>query len=191
MPVPPMPEESAVRRLLAFLRLVLVLAASMYAAWFLSATLVPQGFLRPFAVRIFSARVGEFTFWRILLANLFPFLAVPFMNLYRVNEHPGGAYVLPIFWVIYGLLLGTNSFVFAGQPVPLSISVLWQRTGFTEALAYTASYEATREWALWEQQGLWSVRRLVGKKWRPEAQDWAYWIVGLVLLILAAAREVR
>ncbi len=113
------------------------------------------------------------------------------MNLFKVGKTPGGLYVLPVFWILYGLLLGTNSFVFAADPVPFSISVLWTRTGFTELLAYTLGYEASREWALWEQQGLWRVRRLPDKKWNPQAQDLAYWLAGLLLLILAVTREVR
>ncbi len=86
------------------------------------------------------------------------------MNLFRVGKYAGSLYVLPVFWSLYGLLLGTNSFVFAGQPVPFSITVLWTRTGFMELLAYTVGYEATKGWALWEQQGLWNVRRLTDKR---------------------------
>jgi hypothetical protein len=112
------------------------------------------------------------------------------MNLFRVRKYPGGIYVLPIFWVIYGLLLGTNSFVFAGEPVPISLSVLWTRTGFNELLAYTFGYEASRNWALWKQEGLWRVSRLEGKSWNPQKQDFVYWGLGLILLILAVAREI-
>ncbi|HEX6384335.1 MAG TPA: hypothetical protein VF177_06675 [Anaerolineae bacterium] len=169
-----------------------MLTLLMFATWFLSLTLLPEGVFRPYFSRLFSQRVGEFTFARIFLANfLVPFLGVQFMNLFRVGKHAGGLYVLPIFWIIYGLLLGTNSFVFADEPVPFSISVLWTRTGFSELLAYTAGYEALREWALWEQQGLWRTRRLVDRKWRPQAEDWVYWVAGLLLLLVAAAREVK
>jgi hypothetical protein len=52
-------------------------------------------------------------------------------------------------------------------------------------------YEASREWALWEQQGLWQVRRLVDKRWQPNGQDWVYWGAGLLLLIFAVVREVQ
>jgi hypothetical protein len=30
---------------------------------------------------------------------------IQFMNLFKVGKYAGGIYVLPIFWVIYGLLL--------------------------------------------------------------------------------------
>ncbi len=60
-----------------------------------------------------------------------------------------------------------------------------------ELLAYTTAYEATKSWALWEQQGLWEVRRLTDKWWRPQVDDWAYWIAGLLLLLLAVAGEVQ
>ena len=111
------------------------------------------------------------------------------MNLFRVGKYPGGIYVLPIFWILYGLLLGTNSFVFAGEPVPLSISVLWTRTGFNELLAYTLGYESSRDWALWKQQGLWKVNKLEGKTWNPQLDDLVYWTVGLVFLLIAVVRE--
>lgn len=180
------------RRFLRFAVIVLILAALMFGAWILSAFFLPEGIFRPYFSRLFAARVGEFTFWRVFLANLIvPFLGIQFMNLFRVSKLPGGLYILPIFWIIYGVLLGTNSFVFAGQKVPMSISVLWTRTGFTELLAYTAGYESSREWALWEQHGLWRVHRIGDRKWKPSLSDWAYWGAGLLLLIVAAAREVQ
>ena len=161
----------------------------MYSAWFLGKTLLPEGLLRPYFSRLFETRVGVLTFPKIILANLFPFLGVQFMNLYRGRRWPGGLYILPVFWILYGVLLGTNSFVYAGQPVPISFSILWTRMGFTELLAYTAGYEATHEWALWE--GFLQARRIVGKKWKPQMQDWIYWGVGVLLLVIAALREVH
>jgi hypothetical protein len=178
------------RRLLLFLRLVLVLTLLMFGTWWLSVWLLPPGVFRPYFSRLFSARVGQFTFSRVLLANLLPFCGVQFMNLYRVGKYPGGLYVLPIFWIIYGLLLGTNSFVFAGEPVTFSVAVLWRRSGFTELLAYTTSYEATKGWALWEQRGLRETRRLPDTHWKPQPGDWVYWVVALLLLLVAVAREV-
>jgi len=35
------------------------------------------------------------------------------------------------------------------------------------------------------------ARRLVGKKWGPKMQDWMYWGIGALLLVIAAMREVR
>lgn len=180
------------KRFLAFLGRIFVLTMLMYITWLASATFLPGGLFRPYFAHLFSVRVGEMTFWRVFLANLLlPFLGIQFMNLFKVGRYPGGLYVLPVFWIIYGLLLGTNSFVFADQPLPFSISILWTRTGFTELLAYTAGYEASCGWVIWEQQGFWTVRRLVEKKWRPQAHDWVYWGTGLLLLATAAAREVQ
>jgi len=180
------------RRFLSFLRTVLGLTALMFGVWYLSAAFLPSGMLRPFFSNRFSTVVGEFTFWKVFLANLLlGFLSVQFMNLFRVGKHAGGLYVLPVFWAIYGLLLGTNSFVFAGAPVPFSLAVLWTRTGFSELLAYTFGYEASREWTLWEQPGLWAAPHRVERKWRSTVQDAAYWGAGFLLLVVAVAREVR
>ncbi len=176
------------KRLLNLLGLVFFLTISMYAAWIFSRLLLPEGLLRPYFTRLFTARVGELTFSKILLANLLPFFGVQFLNLFRGSRWPGGLYVLPIFWILYGLSLGTNSFVYAGQPVPLSLQILWTRTGFTELMAYTMGYEATRNWSIF--QGFWQSQRIVGEKWHPQSQDGIYWGMGLVLLIIAAIREV-
>lgn len=176
------------KRLLTLFGLVLLLTASLYAAWIFSRLLLPEGLLRPYLSRLFTARVGELIFVKILLANLLPFFGIQFMNLFRGSRWPGGLYILPVFWILYGLSLGTNSFVYAGQPVTLSISILWTRTGFTELLAYTMVYEASREWSIF--QGFWQTQRIAGQKWHPQSQDWIYWGVGLFLLIIAAMREV-
>jgi hypothetical protein len=93
--------------------------------------------------------------------------------------------------VIYGLLLGTNSFVFASATVPFSLDVLWMRTGFGELLAYTLGYEASRGWAIWTQAGFWSAPRRITDRRGPTAEDLAYWLAGLLLLVVAVAREVN
>jgi hypothetical protein len=177
------------KRLFGFLGLIIILTSLLYGAWLLSKILLPEGLMRAYFARLFETRVGELTFMKVLLANLFPFLGVQFTNLYRDRRWPGGLYILPVFWILYGVSLGTNSFVYAGQPVPFSVSILWTRTGFTELLAYTAGYEATHEWALWE--GFWQARRIADKKLKPRLQDWIYWGAGLLLLGIAAWREVH
>ena len=179
---------ATMKRFLAFLGLAVSLTALMYAAWVIGRLVLPEGWLRPYFSRLFAARVGELSAFNILLANLIPFAGVLFMNLFKGNRWPGGLYVLPLFWIIYGLSLGTNSFIYAGQPVPLSLSVLWERMGFTELMAYTAGYEATRNWAIWE--GFFNVRPIQGKKLRLTGQDWFYLAASLVLLVAAAIREV-
>jgi hypothetical protein len=132
---PPNDREDILKRFLGFLKLVFGFTVLMFGAWLISATFFPEGFLRPYFSRLFSARVGELTFWRVFLANLLtPFLGIQFMNFFRVRRYAGGIYVLPVFWVLYGLLLGTNSFVFASRPIPFSISVLWTRTGLLNSL---------------------------------------------------------
>lgn len=176
------------KRFLAFARLVVMLTVLLFGAWLLSAALLPEGVLRGYFSHLFAGRVGELTWIKILLANLLPFLGVQFMNLFRVGGRASGIYVLPVFWILYGVSLGTNSFVFAGERVPFSLSILWQRTGFMELLAYTLGYEASRHWALW--QGAWRVNRLSDHRWHVQAQDLIYWCAGLLLLILSAAREV-
>lgn len=179
------------QRFLSFLKLVFILTALMFASWYLSAIFLPQGILRAYFSRLFSSRVGELTFSRVFVANLLPFFGIQFMNLFRVGKHPGGLYLLPIFWGLVGILYGTNSFVYATGPIPFSISVLWTRTAFNELLAYTLSYEASLEWAQWEQKGLWRVKQLTNQRWKPTSQDMLYWFGGVIFLVVAVWREVR
>ena len=179
------------QRFIAFIQLVTILTVLWLAVWLISAALLPPAILRPYFSRLFAERVGEFTAGRILLANLAPFLGVQFMNLFRVGRRSGGLYVLPLYWMTYGVLLGTNSFVFADPPVTFSLSVLWTRVGYTELLAYTAGYEATRNWAVWQQASLWARPKRLASRWKTQASDWVYWGLGLLLLGLAALREVQ
>lgn len=183
------------KRLFSFIKLVFVLTLLMYSVWILSAAFLPEGILRDYFAHLFEVNPilgGQFIWWKIFSANfLVAFLGIQFMNLFKVGKTPGGLYVLPVFWILYGLLLGTNSFVFAADPIPLSISVLWTRSGFSELLAYTLGYEASCRWALWRQDGLWKIHRLSDKKWNPQMQDMVYWFAGLFFLILAVIREVK
>jgi hypothetical protein len=180
-------EVSVMRRFGTFLSMVLALTISMYLAWVLARIILPQELLRSYFTRLFSLRMGKMSIPGILLANIVPFGAVVFMNLFKGKRLPGGALVIPIFWILYGLILGTNSFVYQGQPVNISIDVLWKRSGFTELLAYTAGFEASRRWALWK--GFFRSERIRGARWKPNWQDWIYLGMGLALLAISAVRE--
>jgi hypothetical protein len=162
----------------------------MFVIWLFSNHLLPQGIFRPLFLRLFSARVRDSSFWPVLFANLLPFFGLQFMNLFQVNRSPGGLLILPIFWVILGLLYGTNSFVFAAEPIPFSSSVLWTRSGFNELLAYAFAFEASRPWAVWRQDGLFHSPRSNENRAQPTIEDFVYWIIGLVLLTIAVFREV-
>lgn len=177
-------------RLAQVLLLILALTVLMYASWILSRLLLPEGWLRPYFTRLYSTQVETFTFWQVFGANLLPAGGVLFMNLFRVRQRPGGAYVLPVFWAVVGLLYGTNSFVFAGEPVPLSITVLWQRTGFQELLAYTLIYAASLNWTIWRLESVWSTPRLERRAWRISLEDGLYLSAGIANLAAAVAREV-
>ena len=175
------------RRLLHFVALVSILTALMFTSWVISRAVLPQRFLAPYFSSLFLARVGELAWWRIFLANILPFLVIHFMNLYRVRGIPGGMYVLPIFWALLGVIYGTNSFIFPGQPIALSLSVVWQRTGVSELAAYTFGYEASRFWQLWE--GAWNPRRIPASRWAISRADSVFLIAGLLALLFSASRE--
>jgi hypothetical protein len=186
-------------RLLRFLGLVLVLTLLMYGAWILSACLLPEGLLQRFFVGRFSNVVGEFTFWKVFLANLVVgFLGVQFMNLFRVGKHAGGLYVLPVFWLIFSAFSTPDLGI--GKPVlcafctlsgsKFAASYLTLRRNISELVAYTLGYEASRGWAVWRQEGLCSAPRPLADRRRPTAEDIAYWSAGLLLLVVAVTREV-
>lgn len=181
------------RRLLSLLKLILILTLLMFLSWYLSARFLPNEVLHSYFSHIFEVNPitnGKFTFWGIFVSNfVIGFVGIQFMNLFKVKKIPGGLFILPLFWIIYGVLLGTNSFIYAKDSIPFSISVLWERTGFNELVAYTFGYVATYNWALWEQQSLWGAYRIPNKRWKPQKQDVIYWCIGLFLLVIAMIRE--
>lgn len=113
------------------------------AAWFLGFYLFPEGSMRgtSLASKLAGSDIGlsvgkELS--RILLVNLLMGSVIILFNLsFRINNIPLGYLIPPIWFLLYGLILGSNSFTFAmdGKMAP-SLAVLG-RSGLYELAAYT------------------------------------------------------
>jgi hypothetical protein len=167
---------------------VALLTGVLYATWLVSRLVLPAGAFHELASGLVRVRLGAVSMPTIVAANLLPFLGLQLMNLFDVRGRRGGVYLLVWFWVLYGILLGTNSFAVAGPPVPMGIDVIWSRSGFTELVAYAFADEASRKWRRWRQTGLFAAQR-VPVPGRPAGGDAAFEVAGVVLLLLAAWHE--
>ncbi len=119
------------------------------AAWFISFYLFPEGLMRDTSLASklagsdISASVGK-EFIRIFVVNLIMSAVIIVFNLsFRVNSVPLGYLIPPIWFLLYGLILGSNSFTFAmAERIAPSFAVLG-RSGLYELAAYTLITVAT------------------------------------------------
>lgn len=125
--------------------------------------------------------------WNALVAGAF----VAGANLWRVRRLPLGFVPALAYWMLYGLILGSNSFALplAERPAP-SLAVLLGRSGILELTAYLLVAAATADRARWLQEGWWRahVRRLEP---RPlGAVHRGMILLAAVLLVAGTVREV-
>jgi hypothetical protein len=185
------------RVVLRLLVLWLICALLFTMAWSASYYLLPEGILRG---RLLASRLPvetplvSTTFLRIFAVNLLVGCGfVVLANLFRVGEMSLGYLVVMSHSVIYGILLGTNSF---GIPAPTrfapSLTTLLGRSGAFEITAYIAIAAATRGLVMWRQRS-WLSRRSerVGgwSRWRLNWVEIAVLIAAVLLLAAANYRE--
>lgn len=143
---------------LTFVRLYVVAQALFWCAWWVSYTFLPKGVLRGQFVAgmlplerlggvatVAAAILG----WNALAATIF----VAGANLLRVRQLSLGFVSTLIWWILSGLLLGTNSFStrLPERPAP-SLDVLLGRAGIFELTAYVLVAAATGTAARWSQE---------------------------------------
>jgi len=151
---------NVLRRFLALWTLGFV---CMYAAWSISYRALPDGILcGKFLVSQVQIITQELlsTFSRILAYNIF-FACVPLIlaNLVRVKGIPLGYVLASYHWILYGTLLGTNSFLI---PTPSRLlptaEILLYGTGIYEITAYTLIAAATYGITAHFEKGLFNAR---------------------------------
>lgn len=186
--------RAALMRLAA---LWLVCALLFTIAWMVSYHLLPEGILRG---RLLAARLPVVTpqfattFLRIFVVNLLVGCGLVFVaNLFRVGDTPLGYLVVMGHSVLYGILLGTNSF---GIPAPArfapSLTTVLGRSGAFEITAYIVIAVATRGLVIFRQPSWWSWRsERVGswRSWRLSVTELAMVSGALALLAAANYRE--
>ncbi len=135
-----------------------------FAAWGASYLWLPEGSLRfastnpviSTAAQTVLAEALRIFAWNLLVATGL----IVFSSLFVVGRFPA-SYLLPwIICIVYGALLGTNSFAFpdpAGPTAP-TLAILWTRAGLREITAYLLIAAALANIYLWQQPSWWSLQ---------------------------------
>lgn len=161
-PVRPRTHESR-PHLPLWLRAVVYSQALFWGAWWAGYLWLPEGALRgssgasmlPIDHLPPVSRTLAVIAWNLLWMLLFAAGA----NLMQVRRWPLGLTAVLAMWLIYGLVLGTNSFAvpLPARPSP-SLALVLQRSGFLELSAYLLTALATAPIARWRQDGWLSGR---------------------------------
>jgi len=122
--------------------------AILLLAWVLSYRALPEGVARgssaPYYVPIQAEDVMT-TFIRIFLWNLcLGGVLIALANFFQIKGFPLGYLLVFYHWAMYGVLLGTNSFVIPGpERFFPSLTTLFYGSGMYEISAYTLISSAT------------------------------------------------
>ena len=120
----------------------------LFIAWSLSYVSLPEGSARGTVIVSYIPLTTEevnSTFLRIFIYNLSVAAALIFIaNLIRIKGLPLGYFVLFYHWILYGIFLGTNSFMIpsATRLFP-SLTTLFHGSGIYEITSYTLIAAAT------------------------------------------------
>lgn len=178
-----------------WLRAVLWCQALFWGAWWIGYLWLPEGILRgkliaaqlpidhlPFLPRTLAV-IGYNLLWMLLFAV--------WANRVQVRRWPLGLTAVNAMWLIFGLLLGTNSFG-VPRPAPLrpTLDGFLLRPGVMELSAYLLAAIATASTGRVNQLEWLSgwAERLEPSPLRR--RDWLLLAVALLLLVTAAVREV-
>lgn len=186
---------------------ILIRFVSLYAfgilfflvVWYLSYFLLPDGVLRGKSAASLLAgddTPSNFTreFLKIFSINLVLSLIIVYANYSsKIYDYPLG-YVIPILWfVYYGICLGTNSFsVPMSHRIAPSLVVL-NRSGLYEMAAYTLIAVSTYLLPRYEQKKFFSLKRKAiypADRHPITGIQWIGITVAVVLLLLSNFREV-
>jgi hypothetical protein len=175
----------------------LICALLFIISWIISYYLLPEGILRGKLLAgklpVETDRIIT-TFLRIFSFNLFVAAGlIVFANLFRVGQTPLGYLIVSSHSIIYGILLGTNSF---GIPAPIrfapSLSILLSRSGIFEISAYIAIAAATTGLVIMRQPSWLSFRSEVvasPRNWHLNRKECIVIILAVILLALGNFRE--
>ncbi|MBP2019300.1 hypothetical protein J2Z79_002727 [Symbiobacterium terraclitae] len=176
-----------------WLRAVVYSQALFWGAWWAGYLWLPEGALRgssgasvlPIDHLPPVPRTLAVIAWNLLWMLLFAAAA----NLVQVRRWPLGLTAVLAMWVIYGLLLGTNSFAvpLPERPSP-SVALVLQRSGFMELAAYLITAIATAPIARLRQAGWLSGRteRII-----PEPLSAGHRLLLALAVLLVVAGAVR
>ena len=166
------------------------------AAWFLSFYLLPEGLMRDTSLAAklagsdVSSSIGK-ELTRIFIVNLILGSVTVLFNLsFRVNNIPLGYLIPPIWFLLYGLILGSNSFSIAmAERIAPSLAVLG-RSGLYELAAYTLITVSTYNISKFEIKALFKTNpEKINKPIVFKAQQYAGLVLGILILLFSNIRE--
>ena len=168
-----------------------------FISWMVAYYYLPEGFLR--GIGIFGALAGDkaagnmvIEFLKIFGLNLLGWSFVLFGNyILRVNYFSFG-YLIPLAWMImYGIILGTNSF-----SIPLKESLapslgVFSRSGLYEMMAVTLFAVATHSISVNHSDSFFSKSKSIPKDKRApfKKEDGIAIVIAVFILAEAALRE--
>jgi hypothetical protein len=182
--------------ILRFIGLYLIGLFIFLAAWFLSFYLFPEGLMRDTSIASklagsdISVSIGK-ELIRIFIVNLTMGTVIILFNLsFRVNNIPLGYLIPPIWFLLYGLILGSNSFTFAmADRIAPSLSVLG-RSGLYELAAYTLITVSTYNISRFEIKALFKTNpEKINEPIVFQRQQYVGLIIALLLLFVSNIME--
>ena len=183
--------------LIRLVTLWLICALLFTISWTISYYLLPDGILRgkllaaklPIETdRIITTFLRIFSFNLLVAGGL-----IVFANIFKVGDTSLGYLIVCLHSIIYGILLGTNSF---GIPAPArfapSLSTLLSRSGILEITAYIAIAAATTGLAILRQTSWLSFHSEIissPRNWHLSRGEFIVIMVAVLLLALGNYRE--
>ena len=179
-----------------FLGLYLMGLLLFIAAWFIGYHLFPEGIMRGtnLASKLAGSDIsvsirGELT--RIFVVNLLMSTIIILFNLsFRINKIPLGYLIPPIWFLLYGLTLGSNSFTFAmAERIAPSLAVLG-RSGLYEMAAYTLITVSTYNISKFEIKALFKTNpEKINKPIILQRQQYIGLIIAILILLFSNIKE--
>jgi len=179
--------------IIRFLSLYSIGLVLFFISWTISYYLLPEGMLR--GVGILPKLAGnaaasriEYEFIRIFLINLFGCTIIIIGNyILRVSFFSFG-YLVPLAWMImYGVVLGTNSFSISLEEAMAPTLAIFRRSGLYEMMAGALFAVATNTISINSSESFFSSSKPVPKDKRVPMNKEQWVAVGIAVLTLAVA----
>lgn len=166
-------------------------------AWTISFYYLPEGIMKGSSVASKLAGEGLLPsvakeFGRIFVINLFMASFIVAANyVLRINRIPLGYIIPPLWFISYGLIIGSNSFTFAlPQRVGPSL-IAFQRSGIYELAAYTIIAVTTYNFSRYEIKAIFKTNsEKITERPKILPQQYFGLIVALLILLGSNLKEV-
>lgn len=166
-----------------------------FLTWIVSYLVLPQGILKGklLSTWLFGEDVDVLsTLLKIFLFNfLIGGIVFSLCNLFRVGNVPLGCVVVWLEFLVFGVLKGTNSFVYPYETM-LSSFLGFLRTGLWESSAYILITCSTFNFAIYRQESWLSGKVTRIKQWQDvklSKTEKGTYVIGVAILAFSAFLE--